>query len=105
MGAKDSGEEKLSREDVLKIARLARLELTDKEVALYQQKLGRVLEHVKDLSKLKSPDEGHFNHVPKDAVAQREDKPVAFPDPKALMANAPVAAEGYFVVPAILEQG
>lgn len=98
------GEAKLAREDVLKIARLARLELTDEEVALYQQKIGRVLDHVKELSALAAPADIAASHVPKDAVAQREDKPVAFPEPKAILDNAPAAAEGYFVVPAVLEQ-
>ena len=36
----------LSREDVLKLARLARLELTDEEIGKYQQELSEILQYV-----------------------------------------------------------
>ncbi len=37
---------KLTKEDVLKLARLARLRLTDDEVAKYQQELSAILDYV-----------------------------------------------------------
>lgn len=39
----------LSREDVLKLARLARLDLTDEEIAEYQAELSKVLAYVDQL--------------------------------------------------------
>jgi aspartyl-tRNA(Asn)/glutamyl-tRNA(Gln) amidotransferase subunit C len=40
----------LTREDVLKLARLARLQLTDAEVAEYQKELGEILQYVELLN-------------------------------------------------------
>lgn len=39
----------LTRDDVLKLARLARLKLTDDEVAAYQKELAEILEYVEQL--------------------------------------------------------
>lgn len=41
---------KLSRDDVLKLARLARLELTDDEVEQYSGELSQILQYVEQLS-------------------------------------------------------
>jgi aspartyl-tRNA(Asn)/glutamyl-tRNA(Gln) amidotransferase subunit C len=40
----------LTREDVLKLARLARLQLTDDEVAEYQKELAEILHYVEQLN-------------------------------------------------------
>ncbi len=40
---------KLSREDVLKLAQLSKLSLTDNEIVRYQEELGHVLEYVEQL--------------------------------------------------------
>jgi aspartyl-tRNA(Asn)/glutamyl-tRNA(Gln) amidotransferase subunit C len=93
----------LSREEVCKIARLARLDLTPEEVEIYRVRLGRVLEHVKELSALKIPEEAYVRHVPKDVVAFREDKSVSFTDVAAMMKNAPAADADHFLLPTVVE--
>jgi aspartyl-tRNA(Asn)/glutamyl-tRNA(Gln) amidotransferase subunit C len=40
---------KLTREDVLKLARLARLELSEEEIAEYQTELSEILQYVEQL--------------------------------------------------------
>lgn len=42
----------LTREDVLKLARLARLDLTDEEVEAYRKELSAVLDYVAQLDKV-----------------------------------------------------
>lgn len=93
----------LSREEVLKIAKLARLTLTDQEVAFYQQRLGRVLDYVRELNKLETPNEGFVRHVPRDAVAFREDRPIPFPGHRALLENAPEMEGNCFLLPAVMD--
>jgi len=94
----------LSREEVLRIAKLARLELaSEAEVALYQRRLGRVLEHVRELSSLTVSAESSVRHVPADADAFREDVVAPFPNPGALLQNAPHVQDDHFVLPAVLE--
>lgn len=92
----------LTKEEVLKIAKLARLSLTDEEVSQYQTRLGRVLDHIKDLSALKTPNE-IVRHVPKDAVSFREDRAVAFAGTKSILGNAPASEADSFLLPPILE--
>jgi len=94
----------LSREEVLKIAQLARLELTEDEVALYQKNQGRVLEYVHELNSLQTPPDAFVRHVPKDSVAFREDRALPFKDHAALLENAPETAENSFLLPPVLEQ-
>ena len=69
----------LTREEVLKIAKLARLELTETEVETYRNRLGRVLDYIRELNELKTPQDAFVRHIPKDAVAFREDRAIAFP--------------------------
>jgi len=40
---------KLSKEDILKLAKLSRLKVTEAEVALYQEELSSILNYVKQL--------------------------------------------------------
>lgn len=42
---------KLSRDDVLKLARLARLDITEEEIALYQKELSNILQYVEQIQK------------------------------------------------------
>lgn len=95
----------LSAEEVLKIARLARLELTPAEVELYRSRLGRVLEYVKDLAAVPTAGEdGFVKHIPKDAVALREDMAVRFTDTELLLKNSPALEENQFLLPTIVER-
>jgi len=41
----------LTREDVLKLARLARLDLSEEEIGLFQNELGAVLEYITQLQR------------------------------------------------------
>lgn len=94
----------LSREEVLKIARLARLDLSADEVELYRARLGRVLEYIKELNELATPKDAFVRHVPRDSVAYREDVPVPFGDSRALMVNAPESEANQFLLPTTVER-
>lgn len=93
----------LSREEVLKIARLARLRLSDKEIEFFQERLGRILGYVEELGKVATKDGGIVRHVPKDAVAFREDRAVPFEDPHELLKNAPATEADSFLLPQVME--
>lgn len=93
----------LSREEVLKIATLARLKLTDEEISSYQTMLGRVLDYVKELEKVPNESNAFVKHVPKDCISLREDKEKEFPYTDLLFKNAPEKDKNQFLVPPILE--
>lgn len=93
----------LSREEVLKIARLARLELSDAEVELYQKRLGGVLDYIRELNQLETPADAMVRHVPADALSLRDDVAVPFADTQQLIANAPASEQNHFILPTIVE--
>lgn len=92
-----------SREEVLKIASLARLELTPDEVERYQKQLGRVLEYVQELKNVPTQNEAFVRHIPRDAVAFRGDKVIPFAHTGAILENAPAVEDGGFLLPTVVE--
>lgn len=92
----------LTREEVLKIANLARLELSEDEVQLYQKRLTRVLDYVKELSELKT-DQAFVRHVPKEATNFKQDAAEPFTAVEELMKNAPALEHGAFLIPTVVE--
>jgi aspartyl-tRNA(Asn)/glutamyl-tRNA(Gln) amidotransferase subunit C len=92
----------LSRDDVAKVARLARLSLTEGELAMFTEQLARVLDHAADLSTLDieglAPTAHPFgltNVVRPDVVGECVSREV-------VLAEAPEARDDRFVVPRIL---
>ena len=95
--------EQLTRADVEKVAKLARLKLTDEELDTFTSQLGQVLEYVDVLNELDTDDIEPMAHVADIANVFREDKAgESLPREKAL-ANAPKTDGKYFLVPQIIE--
>ena len=91
----------ISREDVLHVARLARLEIPEDEVERVQGQLSAILEAVGKVAELDLTDVPPTSH-PLDVVnAWAEDEPRPSLSPEDALANAPDPAEGAFRVPAV----
>ena len=95
----------LSSEEVLKIAKLARLELTPEEVTLYQQRLTRVLDYMNELKNLPTEKDAFVRHIPEDAKAFRDDAIHEFAHREALLKNAPETENESFLLPTVVELG
>ncbi len=93
----------LSREEVLKIAKLARLELSETEVESYRKKLSQVIEHIRDLAQVGAATKAFVRHIPADVVAFREDKAIPFPNMVGLIDNAPATEANQFLLPAVMD--
>jgi aspartyl-tRNA(Asn)/glutamyl-tRNA(Gln) amidotransferase subunit C len=94
--------ERLTRDDVLHVATLARLALTDEEVDLFTQQLGAVLEHAAGVSALDTTGVPPTAHpIPLENVL-REDEVRPGLDRAEVLAEAPAAESGRFRVPPIL---
>ena len=90
----------ISRDEVLHVARLARLDLSDGEIARFQEQLNAILEAVGKVSELDLSDVEPTAH-PLDLVnlwAEDEPRP-SLPVEEAL-ANAPDRSGNFFRVPA-----
>lgn len=90
----------LSRDQVLHVARLARLELTDGEVERFAEELSKVLDHVETIDQLGDLDDVEpTSHVVEVENALRADEPVPSLPQEVALAAAPDAAQGGFRVP------
>ena len=89
----------LTREDVLHVARLARLELSAAEVVQMTGELAKVLEHIARISELDLEGVPPTSHVVELGNALRPDVPRPSLDPEVALASAPVVADGGFAVP------
>lgn len=89
--------------DVKKVADLARLALTESEIVEFQGQLGRVLEHVEQLSRLNLDGVEPTAHANPVFDVFREDSPTQSLTKQAALANAPQQANGLFIVTKVLE--
>jgi aspartyl-tRNA(Asn)/glutamyl-tRNA(Gln) amidotransferase subunit C len=91
----------ISRQDVLHVAKLARLEIPEADIERVQEQLGAILEAVGTVSELDLADVEPTSH-PLDLVNEwAEDVPrPSLPRDRAL-ANAPDPADGAFRVPTV----
>jgi len=92
----------LSRDDVVHVARLARLALSDDEVERFTEQLAAVLEHAADVAGLDTAGVAPTAH-PLDLVnVLRDDVPRPCLDRDEVLAMAPAVEDGRFRVPKIL---
>lgn len=93
----------LSQDDAAKVARLARLKLSEEELASLTGQLGRILDYVAILDELNVDDVEPMVHaVELSNVLRPDDLTPSLPRTAAL-ANAPKTDGKYFLVPAIIE--
>ena len=91
----------ITREDVLHVARLARLEIPEGEIERVQGELGAILEAVSKVSELDLDDVEPTSH-PLDVVnVWAEDEPRPSLPLEDALANAPDPEDGHFRVPAV----
>lgn len=94
---------KLSREEVMQIAELAKLSLTEGEIAAYAEQLSAILEYASRLEQLDTADiPPTANVLPLQNVMRDDVVRPSLPREQAL-ANAADAIEGQFRVDAVLE--
>ena len=89
----------ISRDEVLHVARLARLELTDDEVRKFQEQLSDILEAISKVSELDLSDVPPTAHPLEIANAWADDEPRPCLTADEAFANAPDRDDGYFKVP------
>jgi aspartyl-tRNA(Asn)/glutamyl-tRNA(Gln) amidotransferase subunit C len=94
----------LSRADVLRIAELAHLDLSDADVDLFARQLGEILDYVATLEQVDTTGVRPTSHALVADSVWRDDVPTPCLDRADALANAPDAAReaGLFTVPAVL---
>lgn len=95
----------LERKDVEHVARLARLELSERELALYTRQLGDILKYIEKLDQADTSGVEPLAHAAAPGNVFREDSVgPSLPAEKALE-QAPDADGRFFRVPRIIEAG
>jgi len=92
----------LSREEVLHVAKLARLSLKEEEVDLFTRQLNDILAYVAKLQEVDTKGIPPMTHAVPVYNVFREDEVVASVPRDEGLANAPAREEGAFVVPRII---
>jgi aspartyl-tRNA(Asn)/glutamyl-tRNA(Gln) amidotransferase subunit C len=89
----------IDREEVLHVARLARLALADEEVERMARELSAVLDHIEHISELDLEGVPPTTHVIDVAGALREDEPRPSLPREVALEQAPAVEDGGFLVP------
>ena len=92
----------LTREEVIKIAQLARIELTESEVEKFRKDLSTVLDYVEELKKVDTTGLEEVSQVTGLVNVQRDDKIVVADNHQEIFSQAPEMKDGYYKVKAIL---
>ncbi|MBN1626487.1 MAG: aspartate--tRNA ligase [Deltaproteobacteria bacterium] len=95
--------DRISEQEVLHVAKLARLTLSAPEIKEYRKDLNSILNYVGSLEEIDTRDVEPMSHVIGAMNIWREDEPNDTGKPEALSTNAPMMENGCFRVPRILE--
>jgi aspartyl-tRNA(Asn)/glutamyl-tRNA(Gln) amidotransferase subunit C len=93
----------ITREEVRRIALLARLRFSEQEENQLTEQLGNILQYVAVLERLDTSGIAPMAHALEVVNALRDDQVTNERNTEALLANAPAAEENFFVVPKIIE--
>jgi len=94
---------KISKDDVINVAELARLEFKEEELEKFTEQLGNILEYIEQLSELNTDNVEPTSHVLDISTPLREDKVVEWLNTEEVLKNAPESEDNFFVVPQVIE--
>ena len=94
----------ITREEVLHVARLARIGLTDAEVEKFQQQLSSIIAHFDVLRSIDTSGVEPTTHTLPLTGVMGDDEPRPSLAPEEVLANAPLAYDGYLRVRAVLDE-
>ena len=93
---------KITKEDVVHVANLARLELSEDAIEKFAGQIGEILDHVDSLKRVDTQGVSATSHAISLTNVFRDDDMAEPEDRDRCMANAPESEEGSFVVPKII---
>ena len=94
--------ERITRDEVVHVARLARLELAEDEIDRFTQQLAAILEHAADVEALEVADVEPTSHPLPLSNVMRADVVSESLERDEVMAQAPDVQDGQFRVPPVL---
>jgi aspartyl-tRNA(Asn)/glutamyl-tRNA(Gln) amidotransferase subunit C len=93
---------KITKEEVLHVANLARLEIDEASIEKFAEQIGTILDYVDQLGHVDTGDIKPMSHALALTNAFREDTQTDHLEPETSLANAPEKEDGCFVVPKVV---
>lgn len=93
---------KVSRDEVIRIAELAKLKLTEEEIVKFQIELSKILEYVEQLKEIDTKEVKPLSHPISRVNIFREDKVTKSTDREEALSNSPERTEEFFKVPKVI---
>jgi len=93
---------KISKEEILHVAKLARLDLDDAAVTRFVDQIGTILDYVDKLNRVDTRGVRPTSHAIALTNAFREDEPRPHLKNDEALSNAPAKEDGCFVVPKVV---
>jgi len=94
---------KISKQEVLDTAELARLEFDEPNLEKFTEQLGRILEYIEDLNELNTDSIEPTSHVLELTTPLREDSVNQLITVEEALQNAPEKDGDFLVVPKVIE--
>ncbi len=96
--------DKLSKEEVLHVAKLAKIKVSDSEIESYEVELKKLLNEIDKIDSVKGYDEEMLIAPWNDDAALRKDEVGKMLDPKDVIKNAPRHSGNYIEVPVVINE-
>jgi aspartyl-tRNA(Asn)/glutamyl-tRNA(Gln) amidotransferase subunit C len=93
---------KITKEEVLHVAHLARLDIDEADIDRFAGQIGTILDYVDQLKQVDTDDVAATSHAIAMTNAFREDAEQDHLDREDALANAPEKDEGGFMVPKVI---
>lgn len=97
--------DKLTREEILHVAELARIKLTEEEIEKYRVQLKQLLNDVEKINDVKGYDDEILIACWEENTKLRKDEPGEMLNPKEVIENAPRHSGNYIAVPVVISGG
>jgi aspartyl-tRNA(Asn)/glutamyl-tRNA(Gln) amidotransferase subunit C len=94
---------KISKEDVKKVAELARLEFNEAQTEKFTEQMGNILDYIEKLNELDTDNVEPTSHVLDISTPLRDDKVQKLLTIDEVLQNAPESEDDFFVVPQVIE--
>ena len=96
--------DRLSREEVLHVAKLGRIKVTEEEIENYQIELKTLLNEVEKINEVKGYDEEILIANWRENTTLRKDEVGEMLTPKEIMQNVPKHSGNYIEVPVVISE-
>jgi aspartyl-tRNA(Asn)/glutamyl-tRNA(Gln) amidotransferase subunit C len=93
---------KITKKDVMHVAELARIDLSDDAIDVFAEQIGDILDYVDQLKRVPTEGVAPTSHAISLTNAFREDEVAEPSDAGRALENAPERQDGYFIVPKVI---